>query len=389
MPSGLRSRPVRFKPEAAALRVLAIVSNFKWSHTDYLVALGQLVGLRVVACGEVHRGAIDNAGRWGLEVSTLDRPEQVGTEEWVGRVRRMLDEHRPEVVHVMYYHHEALMPLLRNEIDPGCRLVMECRDPITALRPQESGWLEVERKALASVDGLIVVSRATAEYYQWRHEMKLAPWLVVPHAFARRTMGRRVVDRLSEGDGRVHLALVGTASADPQHSRYYANVIEQLTEAGVVVHSHFHDGPESDFYARLAKTNHDYFAHPTVPFREETLLSDLMARYDLTGVFHQLNAKGKNEGAILRMCLPTKAVSGWFHGGIPLVCFPHYGGILEYLLPKGLGFVVDELSEVARIPRAEIEQVRQRTHRAREFFSHEVHAARVIEFYRRLLELQP
>ncbi|WP_289445389.1 hypothetical protein, partial [Klebsiella pneumoniae] len=71
--------------------------------------------------------------------------------------------------------------------------------------------------------------------------------------------------------------------------------------------------------------------------------------YDLMGVFHELEAPHHNESSTLAVCLPTKAVSGWLHGGIPVVCFPHYRGVVEWIDALGIGFVIEDWGGLERV----------------------------------------
>jgi hypothetical protein len=102
------------------------------------------------------------------------------------------------------------------------------------------------------------------------------------------------------------------------------------------------------------------------------------------GVFHQLEAEHHNESATLAVCLPTKAVSGWFHGGIPAVCTSHYQGIVELIEEHGIGFVVESIDDVWRIAsdRDAIERATAECLAVRDRFSHEYQASRLEPFYR-------
>lgn len=156
-----------------------------------------------------------------------------------------------------------------------------------------------------------------------------------------------------------------------------------------MVHSRFHriEGVDLSPYEELARELPGrYLFEDKLPYREGTLLADAVSRYDLMGVFHQLDAALNNESATLAICLPTKSVSGWFHGAIPAVCYPHYRGVVERIDQLGIGFVVDRLEGVAAVAadRAAIERATAATQAIRDQFSHEFQAARIAAFYARL-----
>ncbi|MFL5956876.1 MAG: hypothetical protein ACJ756_05455, partial [Solirubrobacterales bacterium] len=112
------------------------------------------------------------------------------------------------------------------------------------------------------------------------------------------------------------------------------------------------------------------------------VLSELISRYDLMGVFHQLGVAGHDESPTLGVCLPTKAVCGWLHGGIPVVCFPHYGGVVERIRALGIGFVIESWDDLARIrtdPHA-LARATTRCLACRDSFTNEHNAARIRAF---------
>jgi hypothetical protein len=122
--------------------------------------------------------------------------------------------------------------------------------------------------------------------------------------------------------------------------------------------------------------------HQAVDHRQGTALSELVSRYDLMGVFHELGAAHHNESATLAVCLPTKAVCGWLHAGIPVVCFPHYRGVIEWIDALRIGFVIERWEDLERIAsdRAGIAAATDRCLACRDRFTNEHNAARIREF---------
>jgi hypothetical protein len=104
------------------------------------------------------------------------------------------------------------------------------------------------------------------------------------------------------------------------------------------------------------------------------------------GVFHELDAPRANESRTLAVCMPTKAVCGWLHGGIPVVCFPNYGGIVEQIRALGIGFVADGWPGVERLvgDHHAIAAATTRVLAERDRFTNERNAERIEEFFRRL-----
>src|SRR5215213_10035186 len=95
------------------LRVLAVVSRFKWSHIDYLHALAAVVDLRVAWAGEAHGGSVAQALGEGLRLEPIGSIGEVPREEVRARLAGLIEAAEPDLVHVMYYHHEELVLLAR------------------------------------------------------------------------------------------------------------------------------------------------------------------------------------------------------------------------------------------------------------------------------------
>ena len=289
---------------------------------------------------------------------------------------------------------EELTEIVRDLVPPDTRIVFECRDPLTTMMvgsaPGSKHW-ELEARALAASDGCILVSKALQSYLERSHQVSLENVsLIVPHGFSAEYVAPPE-SKLSTEDGRTHIALVGTAEADPREGRYYVEIIRRLVSLGLVVHSHFHDLPPGSRnpYKELARELADYHHHPVLPFMGGQELSRSMSRYDLMGVFHELDAPEGNEAGTLAVCMPTKAVCGWLYGGLPVVCWPHYRGLVELIEEFGIGFVLADWEDLVRISRDREAIVRATSaclaYRVR--FTNEWNVPRVEEFFARLRSL--
>ncbi len=374
-------------------RLLAIVARFKWVHIDYLAALNEHFEVFVAWSGEGGKDAPLDGVRAGMRGVPIGWIAADGADPVRANLDGVIASFRPDLIHVMYYNHEDLTLIARELAGEQLPIVFECRDPLTTLtgaRPGDSGWV-LERDAIAASDRQILISGAQRDYYERAHGLDLGgSSLVIPYAFR----GATVVPpspKLSAQDGRTHIALVGTADDQPDHGRWYGDIIRRLVDLGFVVHSHFWDLPEFGLslepYVALAAELEDYHHHPTVPYLPGDELSALMSRYDLMGVFHELGAAHHNESATLAVCLPTKAVCGWLHGGIPVVCFPHYRGIVERIDAQGIGFVLESWDQLGRIgrDRIAITAATDRCLDCRLEFSTERTAERIAEFVAPLL----
>jgi hypothetical protein len=376
--------------------MLAVVARFKWRQITYLKALEEHFDVRVAWSGEGGRGAGAAGIREGLRSAPIGSIPEVGVTEVRSRLEQAIAEASPDLVHLMYYKHDQLTLIARELSGEEMPLVYECRDPQTTLSgaaPGSEQW-DLERRALEASDAQIFVSRAVREYFERSHALELEQTsLIVPQCFARATIAPPS-PKLSAEDGRVHIALVGTADDAPDHGRWYVEIIRRLVSLGLVVHSHFFEPPRFDMgdlrldaYHELDEKLEDYHFHPAVLHRQGTVLSELVSRYDLMGVFHELGASHHNESATLTVCLPTKAVCGWLHAGIPVVCLPHYRGVIEWIDALGIGFVIERWEDLREIAadREAIAAATERCLACRDRFTAEHNAARIRNFVDPLL----
>jgi len=383
--------PVDGRRIAGQIRVLAVVSWFNWGHIDYLSALAEKFDLTVAWAREADRGAVAHAISRGLRLCSLGGAEDNGLKMVRDRLSQAVIEYQPDVVHVMYYFHEQLVLFAREVAAEKTLIVFECRDPLTTfVAPNlKSMSRRIEELALRASDAQIFVSAALRSYYESLNGLSLGDTsILVPHAFAQRNAGA-LARKLSSDDGKIHLALVGTADPFPDGERWYGDIIRRLVGIGFVVHSHFHEtqGISLAPYRELATELENYHFHPTVSFLDGTVLSEIISRYDLMGVFYELDAPRHNESATLAVNMVTKAVCGWFHGAIPVVCFPHYRGLCEWINEFGIGFVIEDWDNLGWLldNPAAISESTQRCIAVRHMFSHEWNAARIEKFVKERL----
>jgi Glycosyl transferase 4-like domain len=363
--------------------MLAVVSHFKWVHINYLKALGEHFDVLVAWSGESGRGAAGDAMREGLRAVPIGRPREDGAATVRARLAAALERWRPDVVHVMYYDNEELTVLSRELAGDDVPVVFECRDPLTTLRQAEPGsphW-DRERDALVASEAHIFISRALRAYYERAHGLDLAATsLIAPHSFARNTVAPPS-PKLSARDGRVHIALIGTATDDPGHVRWYGEIIPRLVSLGLVVHSHFFEieGISLEPYRQLARELEDYHHHHWVSHWRDAQLSQLISRYDLMGVFYEMSNATERDFATQELGMPSKSVSAWLHAGAPTISFARCQGIIERVDDLGVGFLVDSWDEVGRIAadREAIAAATERCLATRDLFTTEHNAARI------------
>lgn len=377
--------------------MLAVVARFQWLHLNYLKALQEHFELLVAWSGEDGAGVVADGTREGLPCVPIGWIPDVGEAEVRSRLGEVLSDWRPDLVHVMYYRHDDLTLMVRELVGDDVTVVYECSDPQTALSAAGEGsevWAR-EGAALRASDAQIFLSKAMRSYLERSHGLDLERTSMIrPHGFARETAGPPS-PKLSVLDGRVHIALVGSAYGSPDNHRWYGDIIPALVSQGLVVHSHFYDLDDPrlslDPYRALARELGDYRFHiGNVTHRRGTALSELVSPYDLMGVFYQPTGL-PTDRRIQEVHLPAKAVTGWLHGGIPTVCFAHQRGVAERSEELGIGFVIESWDDLAGIAsdRDAICAATQRCLEVRDRFTNEHIAGQIRAFVDPLLRDRP
>lgn len=374
------------------LRVLALASRFYMDHLDHLSVLGQHCDLAIAFNTEREEETVAQAIKEGFSVTRIG---SIGLPKMEQRLRRLINSWQPNIVYSLWDTNEELTLMARRVVGQTAIVVHKYSDPLTTILGNETPYpgqqpVVLEREALKASDGQIFVTNAMRIYLEQTHNLDFSrSSIIVPHGRPEETVSPPS-KKLSVEDGRIHIALVGFAHPDPDHGRYYINIIRQLISYGFVVHSHFHEvvGVSIESYRALADELEDYHFHSTLPNREGTQLSDFISQYDLMGVFHELEATKHNESAVLEICMPSKAVCGWVNGGIPVVCPAQYLGTAEYIQEFGIGFIIERWEDLQAIAadKDAIDRATEACLQQRYRFTHEWNTRRIISFFEELLD---
>ena len=212
--------------------------------------------------------------------------------------------------------------MVRELVGDVPRWSSRCRDPLTTLTGAQPGspeW-DVEAAALRASDAQMLLSRGHARVSRARATTSISGNVDHRAAHVRPTTTSLRPWRSSR---RATAGCTSRSSArrddQPGARPLVRGHHPPARLPGLVVHRHFFDleefGSRSSPTDELAEELDDYHAHPTVPYRWGTRLSDLTRSYDLMGVFHELEAAAPQRVGHARRLAPTKAVSGWLHGG--------------------------------------------------------------------------
>jgi hypothetical protein len=375
------------------MRVLYVINRCKHNQLAYVRSIAPHCGdNRVVVSymandwlGETWLAKADET----LHDVTVLHPKPVGELDidlgaFDRAICKAIVELRPEVVHMLYYLHDHLVIRVRRILaQTGSRaaLVYETRDP-SGLFPTALP----EREAIAAADGYIFAADAIFDYFFERYLVEPRPYLVIRQSefYANRDS---VPAKLSDGDGRTHVTLLGWFSENPDHCRHYGDYIREFVEGtkNTVLHAFSHrptpylETLEADLVGRFVN-------HPKVQeaiFASPPRFTSTFGAYDFNLVTH-MHWRTKNEREICRYVNPTKATSPLILADLPFLCTRHYQGIGELIDEFGCGFVYrgwSELNELFR-DRARWGPMREGAARAAEALCHEAQGPRVAAFYR-------
>lgn len=380
------------------MRVLFIVNRCKKNQMQYLRAIAPLCSeARAIVSYIGHRNVID----YGLleptaalsSISVLHRDEiredAIDLARFRSEVRDAVANLRPDVVHCLYYYHDALTLVAREVLDElrhAAVLIYETRDPSGIHRPALP-----EEQALRASDGYIFATRAIVDDLFARYLWEPEPHLIVRQSelYADRDA---YPAKLSDADGRTHVALMGSFSEELDSGRHYAAYIDAFLSGtrNTVLHVFPHLLVS---YLGEAASAHDgrlvvhwddrpYVGNPSPRRRNYT---STIGQLDFNLVAHVLG-RPKDEGRMLRVCNPTKATSPLVLADLPVLCLPHYGGVVDLIEEYGCGYVYRGWRDLDALlnDRTRWPPLIAAARRAATALCHEAQAERIVDFYRAL-----
>lgn len=380
------------------MRVLFVVNRCKKNQMQYVRAIAaRCRASRAIISYIGHRNVVDYGllePNGAIESVTVLHPDEIREEAidlsgFRSAVRSAVASLRPDVVHCLYYYHDALTLVVRavlDELRHAAVLIYETRDPTGIHRPELP-----ERDALRASDGYIFATRAIVDDLFARHLWEPEPHLIIRQSelYADRDAYPR---KLSDSDGRTHVALMGTFSEDLDSGRHYAAYIDAFLSAtrNTVLHVFPHrrvsylDAAASAHGGRLVVHWDDrpYVGNPNPQRRNYT---STVGQLDFNLVAHVLG-RPRDEARMLRVCNPTKATSPLVLADLPVLCLSHYRGVVDIIDEYGCGYVYRGWRDLEALlnDRTRWPPLVAGARRAAAALCHEAQAARILDFYRAL-----
>ncbi len=377
------------------MRVLFVVNRCKKNQMQYLRSIAAHCSeSRVIISYVGHQNVVDygllepGAAIGSVTVLHADEisEDAIDLSKFRTEVRSAVEGLRPDVVHCLYYYHDALTLVVREvlgELGHPAVLVYETRDPSSIHRRDLP-----ENEALHASDGYIFATRAIVDHLFARHL-----WEPEPHIIIRQS--ELYADRdaypakLSDSDGRTHVGLMGTFAEELDSGRHYATYIDAFLSStrNTVLHVFPHrivsylDACASTHDGRLVVHWEDrpYVGNPDPRRRHYT---STIGQLDFNLVAHVLG-RPKDEGKMLRVCNPTKATSPLVLADLPVLCLPHYRGVVDIIEEYGCGYVYRGWRDLDALlnDRARWPPLIAAARRAATALCHESQAERILAFY--------
>lgn len=408
------------------MNVLYLVSEFIHSYTaHYLNALTKLNDESFVLYTYADRPEalmlLDAHGR-RLSVSSLGFDEKSwespklehskNIKAWTqNRILHVLKRGSIDVIHSLMFMENDFLTLWTKEVleQKGLKipLVHEVRDNIGQLAGSDEKYrgtsqekvywdrMAVERRAVSESDGQIFVSQGTKDYHFHRYGFDSSRHLIVPHADGAALTLRKPVSKLSSRDGRIHVVLGGSTSADPNSGRFMGQIVEKFVENNprCVLHSYFvtNKPADFDFYRALEQRlerryrNKRYFCHKPLPHGPAWIQE--LGRYDFCLVLYELwcrdNARERNECHV-----PVRAATALALCGVPFLATAHSQGLADWVDRDGVGIFFENWSDLQSklSDAALVRRVCQKAWRTKSRYSHESFAKNVRDFYKTLIQ---
>jgi glycosyltransferase involved in cell wall biosynthesis len=245
-----------------------------------------------------------------------------------------------------------------------------------------SRYAREEKAANERSDARIYATDGIRRYIQHRYQVKKDKDLVFLNYVSRDYLPRTFKKRLSDRDGRVHIAYVGSITSLLKESHYYLlDIFREI--AGHKLHIHIHPAPNlitnsSRAYKELGVKNEFVHYHKHMDRRK---LAEQLTQYDY-GWAGLNTAKNRKH---LEIALPNKVIE-YVACGLPVLAFPHRT-IRNFIERNRVGVVGKDVHDVAgRLASADPSELRSNIERCRPTLIIEQKIRVLLRFYQRLME---
>jgi glycosyltransferase involved in cell wall biosynthesis len=239
-----------------------------------------------------------------------------------------------------------------------------------------------EKAANERSEARIYATEGIGRYIQHRYRVNRDKDLVFLNYVSRDYLPKSFKKKLSDRDGQVHIAYVGSITSLLKESHYYLlDIFREI--ASHKLHIHIHPAPNmithsNRAYKELGAKNK--FVHYHEHMDRKKLIQQL-TQYDYG--WAGLNpAKNRKH---LEIALPNKVIE-YVASGLPVLAFPHKT-IKDFIERNRVGVVGKDVQDVARrLAIVDSSELRSNVERCRPTLIIEERIGTLVRFYRRLIE---
>ena len=304
-------------------------------------------------------------------------------------VSKAIEEASPDIIHS----HNApdYLTIAANKVSRGIPVVHDTHEVLSL---HHSGYFSSdneeslshyaleEKAANEGSDARVYASHGIRRYVQARYEVNTDNDLVFRNCVSRSYLPRSSKKKLSEGDGKIHIAYVGCITSLLRESHYcLLDIFKELARHKLHIHIH----PTSNLITRSSRAYKEVaakseFIHYHNHMDRRKLLTQL-TRYDYG--WAGLNATRNREH--LEIALPNKVVE-YVACGLPVLAFPHEA--IKYFIERnGVGIVGENVNDLARqLGEVDLSEFRSNLEKCRQGGIIEEKIGQLIDFYRQLVE---
>ena len=331
----------------------------------------------------------DLSALYGYGEEYFDNISRKKAESLNSFVSKAINETRPDIIHS----HNA-PDRLTIAASRACKNIPVIHDTHEALSVHHSGYFSWDNKKSLSryaleekaanerSDARIYATDGIRRYIQHRYQLNKDNDLVFLNYVSRDCVPKSFKKKLSERDGHMHIAYVGSITSLLKESHYYLlDIFRQI--ANHKLHIHIHPASNlithsSRAYKELGAKNEFIHYHKHMDRRK---LVQQLTQYDY-GWAGLNRAKNRKH---LEIALPNKVIE-YVACGLPVLAFPHKT-IKNFIERNRVGLVGKDVQDVARrLASVDPSELRSNVERCRPTLIIEERIGLLVRFYQRLIE---
>lgn len=230
-----------------------------------------------------------------------------------------------------------------------------------------------EKIANEESDACVFATESIRRYIEAEYEIGSKPVLVFPNLMSEAMMPKHFPMKLSSIDGGIHIVYVGTVTSVKGSHYNLMETFKKIARKGL--HLHLYTTWTDEAYGALGDGDGFLHYHGHVPRLQ--LLRE-MAKYDL-GWGGLNRARNRRH---LRVALQNK-IAEYIGCGVPVIAFQNTG-IADLVEKSGAGIVIESVDELARglrSGRIDIQDLREKTIKARKQLAIESRIDDLVKLY--------